>query len=131
MGVKLTVVPDCVAGTRKGGEDLFLIFTAFEDASVEGVEVVLKDGNVSWNFVKWDEEEEGYVQFLEEDTSGATLRCVTDTYEFDWVGTQADLVALFEKVGGSDKSKWSWWGSIAEEPKKKFYRQYRVGGNAC
>lgn len=131
MGVKLTVVPDCVAGTRKGGEDLFLIFTAFEDASVEGVEVVLKDGNVGWNFVKWDEEEEGYVDFLEEDTSGALVRCATDDYDFDWVGTQDGLVALFEEVGGSDKSKWSWWGPITEEPKKRFYRQYRVGGNAC
>ena len=113
MGIKATVKPYGVTGTHRGGEDLFLVFDAVESDTVEGVS--LKPEN---DLLKWNRDEAG------------NYWCKTNHCEHKWIGTLQDLLDLFVKVGGSDRTRWSWYGNVSQPPKKRFTYEYFVKGDA-
>ncbi len=126
MGVRATVEPKVVAGTERGGEDLFLLFTAYEDNKVEGVLLELKDGDD----LDWYYEEENEEESEEDEHKGKVYSCTTVQYEFTWEGTHQDLLELYKEQGGDDTTTWNWYGPVSEPPKKRFYLEHFVDGNA-
>jgi hypothetical protein len=129
--LKVKVKPEVVAGTERGGEDLFLVFSCYsfdteplELEVEEGQACSLSDDADSLDDEDYDEETG------EPDPEKVTYTYCTDCYEIDWSGTLSDLRELAVKHGVHDESKWSWYGSCSEEPKKRFHVEFYVDGNA-
>lgn len=127
MGIKATVEPHVVAGTDRGGEDLYLLFSAHEDDTVEGVLLELEDGDEVWN---WEYEDEEAEEDCDDEHEGKVYFCTTSQYKFKWEGTHKDLLKLFVENGGTDTNCWSWYGPVSEPPKKRFILKFYVDGNA-
>ena len=115
--MKVTVKPKVVGGVRRGGEDLLLVFEATGEPDGEFV-VELVAGNPSWCLDDDDDEQTG------------VWCCTTDNYEFEWRGTQADLHKLAQEAGVTSVQNWEWYGSVSEQPKKRFLFEHFVAGNA-
>lgn len=115
----VTVKPRVVAGTDKGGEDLFLDFECTEKDGE--FEVVFEDGaECSWEFEVDEDDEEKVV----------SARCTSGYYEFEWEGTPEDALALALAAGVDKDSNWEWFGSVSEEPKKRWCLEHFADGNA-
>lgn len=113
--MKVTVEPKTVAGTRRGGEDLFLVFKAHGEPSVDFV-VEPVSGDPSWD--------------LEGDGPNNVWKCTTGHCEFEWEGTLEDLHQLALDAGVTNPARWVWYGKATEEPKRRFYHEHFVEGNA-
>lgn len=120
--MRVTVAAKTVAGTDRGGEDLYLVFEATEcDGTAPVVDLV--DGDPSWFRDEEDEEED-------EESPLSRWECRTDHYEFEWRGSLQDLADLAVELGVQDPEKWEWSGPASGPPQKRFRVLHFVDGNA-
>ena len=117
--MRVTVKPEVVAGTDKGGEDLFLVFEATGDVS-DTFSVEPLPGDPDW----------GYDGDGDEDDPKATWSVCSGYYEFKWSGTLEDLAEIARQAGVTCADSWEWDGSCLQEPGKRFHCRHFVGGNA-
>ena len=117
--MKVTVTPQVVSGTNKGGEDLFLDFEAIGEPS-DTFTVEPTSGDPSWNC-----DGEG-----DEDDPTNVWSCCTEHYEFKWSGTLADLHKLAVEAGVTDSAEWEWCGKVGGPPERRFRHEHFVAGNA-
>ena len=114
--MKVTVEPKTVCGTDRGGEDLFLVFTASGEPS-DHFTVEPVDGDPSWH-CEGDDDDPG------------VLWCRTGHYEFKWEGTLEDLHQLAEDAGVTCPDEWEWCGPVTSPPQRRWCYEHFVGGNA-
>lgn len=125
--MKLIVTPRVVAGTDRGGEDLFLDIVAEVEGntppSLEDIEVVGFNADA-------DAHMEPVGEVLEED--GLILGSVevnSGHYEFEWSGDGNDILDLVRDEFKDPKS-WCFCHQHGEPERLRFYVEYFVDGNA-
>ena len=112
---KVHCSPEVVAGTDKGGEDLFLLFTLYLDHQPDLTEPLTVVPGVGW-----DKEPN------EDDKVQSEFSVETSAYNFKWAGNAEDLVKL---VQSAFKNEANWTRSF-DGSKYNFKWRYFVDGNA-
>jgi len=114
--MRVTVTPKVVGGTDKGGEDLYLVFTATGEVSDDFVVEPLP-GDPDWDCD-------------DEDDPEAVWSCCTGHCEFEWSGTLKDLAEVAQAAGATRADSWEWYGPANQQPQKRFRYEHFVAGNA-
>ena len=138
--MKVTVTPRVVAGTDRGGEDLFLDFVAYHDGDTPPVEESVEE--VQLGLEEWD----GLTEVLDEETcdGGPEVCYRTCHYEFEWTGTgkgalQAEFQSYNEDNQGAvrkvesvfrNPANWHYCHKPGEPPRLKCCWEHYVDGNA-
>jgi hypothetical protein len=147
--VKVYVTPRVVAGTDRGGEDLFLDFEAHHDGDTppvdEPVEVLLCvrddwEGLTEVRDLTGDEPDEAYLP-------GVRVYYRSCYYDFEWEGTGEDALAAEFRDYSTYKedqqvrtrkveevfrnpTNWSFCHKPGESPRLRCYFEHYVNGNA-
>jgi len=134
--IEVTVNTDLVAGTNRGGEDLYLEFTAKTPSkpdfelfkNQDNIKLILGEGSIkSLRLPDEEDEDEGDGEnFLDAFEADKKIILAEGEYEFQWVGTKSQLVALAAQLL-LDKKNWS-RGIDSDEC--KFEARHFVHGNA-
>lgn len=112
---KVSCLPEVIAGTDKGGEDLFLAFTLSTDHKPDFNEPLTVVPGVGWD-KEPNEDDEVQSEFSVE----------TSAYNFKWAGSSLDLVKLVESAFKNEAN----WSRSFNGSKYNFKWRYFVNGNA-
>lgn len=144
--MRVTVKPEVEAGLERGGEDLRLVVTSVHEGDTppvnEPVEV----------FLAVEDAYEGASVELQGDlhpgdpgdtdepfAKDVTVRYKSDAYEFEWVGSGADVLARETKVEGQrrtvesllrDPTRWRFCHEPGKPSRLQFKLRLLVDGNA-
>jgi hypothetical protein len=151
--VKVRVTPRVVAGTDRGGEDLFLDLEAHHDGDTppvdEPVEVLLRTAD-DWEGLTEVREPAEFEELVlsgelpdEKFHSGVRVYYRSCHYDFEWEGTGEDaLAAKFRDYSDNqvvvrkvedvfrNSANWAFCHKPGESPRLRCYLEHYVNGNA-
>lgn len=121
--ITVTVNTDLVCGTDRGGEDLFLDFSA-ETPEKPDFESFKDLNNIK--IVLGEEGLHNLSGSIDSFEAGRQVKLTDGQYEFEWTGTKGDLAKLASSLLCNKKN----WSREVDSDGCKFLVSHFVGGNA-
>lgn len=112
--------------------DAHILMRAVEDVTVDGISLLIKE---KLSYGSWGTE---YITVNSGDLGSSSkiyqiykdqelYYFLSHENNYMWVGTIPELIDIFKSHGGDDFTKWSWCGTVAEPPQKRFSLKYYIG----